>query len=109
MVRKPLVADRLTPALLAAACMALKLRAASARMYWPLPTGTTVMVEGRPWVYAVTCLPPAGVPGLDTPPPRSAAHVFGPTMPSATSPFEDWNCFTAPVVFGPKSPSAAML
>jgi hypothetical protein len=32
-------------------------------------------------------------------------QVFGPTMPSTTSPDDAWNLRTAASVFGPKSPS----
>ena len=38
----------------------------------------------------------------------SASHVDGPTRPSATSPLDRWNAFTALSVFGPKSLSGTI-
>jgi hypothetical protein len=35
------------------------------------------------------------------------AHVFGPTLPSATKPLADWNALTAFFVFAPPFPSVA--
>src|SRR6185295_4489584 len=47
----------------------------------------------------------APAPAAAEAPPRAAAHVFGPTMPSAVKPC--WVCqvFVAAAVFGPNCPS----
>ena len=73
MVRKPLTTDRSTPALFALASSFRNARAASVRMYFPLPTGVTVMRCGTPLMYpsvrffVVTCLSSAAVRAVRAP------------------------------------------